>query len=138
MFPPVEWADESGLLCYGGELSLPVLCEAYSRGIFPWPHEGFPLLWFAPPMRGVLFCDEITLSRRTRRAIRAARFEFRIDHNFGAVIRACGAQRKYSEGTWINAEVIAAYEELHEQGIAHSVETYRDGRLIGGLYGVSW
>lgn len=138
MFPPVEWADESGLLCFGGELSIPVLTEAYQHGIFPWPHEGFPLLWFAPPERGVLFLDEFYVSRRTRRAIRAANFTYKLDTNFRAVIRACGVPRAYSDGTWVNDEIIAAYGELHRLGIAHSFETYRDGVLVGGLYGVSW
>lgn len=138
MFPPVESADEDGLLCWGGELSTPVLIAAYRRGIFPWPHVGYPLLWFAPPQRGVLFCDEIKISKRTRRALRAADFEMKIDADFAAVIRACAASREYSEGTWINAEIISAYEELHALGIAHSVETYHAGELVGGLYGVSW
>jgi leucyl/phenylalanyl-tRNA--protein transferase len=138
MFPPVDWADDNGLLCYGGELSTPVLIEAYRRGIFPWPHEGFPLLWFAPPQRGVLFLDELRISRRTRRAIRAANFSYKIDANFGAVIRACVLPRAYSDGTWINTEIIEAYEELHRLGIVHSFETYRDSELVGGLYGVSW
>jgi leucyl/phenylalanyl-tRNA--protein transferase len=137
MFPPVDLADEDGLLCYGGELSTPLLLEAYRRGIFPWPHEGFPLLWFAPPQRGVLFLDELRLSRRTRRAIRATNFSYKIDANFGAVIRACAAPRAYADGTWINEEIVAAYEELHRLGVAHSVETYRNGELVGGLYGVS-
>jgi leucyl/phenylalanyl-tRNA--protein transferase len=138
MFPPVDWADENGLLCYGGELSAPVLIEAYQRGIFPWPHEGFPLLWFAPPQRGVLFLDELRVSRRARRAIRAANFTYKMDANFAAVIRACALPREYSDGTWINEEIIEAYEELHRLGIAHSVETYQGEVLVGGLYGVSW
>lgn len=138
MFPPVESADEDGLLCWGGELSTPVLTAAYRRGIFPWPHVGYPLLWFAPPRRGVLFCDEIKVSKRLRRSLRAANFETKINANFGAIIRACAASREYSAGTWINEEIISAYEELHALGIAHSVETYRDGELVGGLYGVSF
>jgi leucyl/phenylalanyl-tRNA--protein transferase len=138
MFPPVELADESGLLCYGGDLSTHTLIEAYRNGIFPWPHEGLPLLWFAPPQRGVLFCDELKISRRLKRALRAANFGFEINRNFGATIRACAARREYSDGTWIIPEVIGAYEKLHRLGIAHSIETYRDGELVGGLYGVSW
>lgn len=138
MFPPVEWADESGLLCFGGGLNVETLTEAYYNGIFPWPHEGLPLLWFAPPERGVLFCNELRLSRRDRRAIRAQNFTYKIDENFGAVVRACAAPREYSDGTWITSEVIEAYEELHRLGIAHSVETYRGDELVGGLYGVSW
>lgn len=138
MFPPVELADESGLLCYGGELSTRTLVEAYSNGIFPWPHDDYPLLWFAPPQRGVLWCDEIKISRRLQRTLRAANFSFKIDENFGAVIRACAARREYADGTWITPEVVRAYEKLHRLGIAHSIETYRDSELVGGLYGVSW
>lgn len=137
MFPPVDLADEDGLLCYGGELSAPLLLEAYRSGIFPWPHEGCPLLWFAPPLRGVLVLEELNVSRRAQRAIRAANFTHAVDKNFGAVIRACAAPRSYADGTWINEEMIAAYEELHRIGVAHSFETYQDGELVGGLYGVS-
>ena len=138
MFPPVEFADEDGLLCYGGDLSLETLREAYSKGIFPWPHEDHPLLWFAPPLRGVLFVDEFQLSRRAWRELRKTRFEFRIDSDFAGVMDGCGARREYSEGTWVNDEIKNAYLQLHGLGIAHSVETYVDGALVGGLYGVSW
>ena len=137
MFPPVEMADDDGLLCYGGDLSVPILLEAYSNGIFPWPHEGYPLLWFAPPQRGVIFCDEFYLSKRTRRAIRSAGYTFKIDTNFAAVMQGCATQRQYAEGTWITPEVQTAYNELHRLGIAHSVETYQGDELVGGLYGVS-
>jgi leucyl/phenylalanyl-tRNA--protein transferase len=137
MFPPVEMADDDGLLCYGGELSVPILLEAYSNGIFPWPHEGYPLLWFAPPQRGIIFCEEFHLSKRTRRAIRSAGYTFKIDTNFAAVVQGCADQRQNAEGTWITPEVQAAYNELHSLGIAHSVETYQGEELVGGLYGVS-
>ena len=138
MFPPVECADEDGLLAIGGELTLETLRCAYSHGIFPWPVEGLPLLWFAPPQRGILFCDEFSLSRRTQRAIRNSGFQIRIDTNFENVIRACAAPREGEDGTWITDEIISAYCELHRAGYAHSVETYLNGELVGGLYGVSW
>lgn len=138
MFPPVELADEEGLLCYGGDLSVETLVEAYSKGIFPWPHDGYPLLWFAPPMRGILFVDEFHLSRRAWRELRKTRFEFRIDTDFPGVMEGCSALRTYSGGTWVNDEIKDAYFRLHLQGIAHSVETYLNGELVGGLYGVSW
>lgn len=137
MFPPVDYADEHGLLCYGGELNTPILLEAYRNGIFPWPHEGYPLLWFAPPFRGILFCEDLKISRRARRAIRAANFSMRIDQDFEAVVRGCGGPRSYSDGTWVNEEIIAAYCQLHRLGLAHSIETYQDGELVGGLYGLS-
>jgi len=138
MFPPVEEADEDGLLCYGGDLAVETLIEAYSKGIFPWPHEGCPLLWFAPPQRGILFVDEFYLSRRAMRELRKSRFEFRIDSDFAGVMRGCAGCREYSLGTWVNDEIIDAYGRLHQLGIAHSVETYLDNKLVGGLYGVSW
>jgi leucyl/phenylalanyl-tRNA--protein transferase len=137
MFPPVEYADESGLLCFGGDLTVPVLLEAYSKGIFPWPHEGYPLLWFAPPQRGVIFCDELRVSRRVRRAIRAAQFTIKTNTDFEAVMRACAAPRDYSEGTWIDQEMMRAYQQMHRLGMAHSVEVYQGNDLVGGLYGVS-
>jgi len=138
MFPPVELADEDGLLCYGGDLSVETLTEAYSKGIFPWPHEDCPLLWFAPPLRGILFVEEFHLSKRTWRELRKSRFEFRIDSDFSGVMHGCAGQREYSLGTWVNDEIMRAYTRLHQLGIAHSVETYLNGELVGGLYGVSW
>lgn len=137
MFPPVEMADDDGVLCWGGELSAPVLIEAYRSGIFPWPHEGYPLLWFAPPLRGILFCEELHLSKRTRRAIRNAGYTFKINADFAGVVRGCAMQREYAEGTWITPEIQSAYTELHRLGIAHSIETYQGNELVGGLYGVS-
>lgn len=137
MFPPVENADEYGLLCYGGELNTPTLLEAYRSGIFPWPHEGYPMLWFAPPERGVFFCEDLCLSRRARRALRSSGFTFKIDHDFDGVIRGCGGPRKYSDGTWVNEELIEAYTELFRLGLIHTVETYRGDELVGGLYGLS-
>lgn len=136
MFPPIELADEDGVLCYGGDLSVETLCEAYSNGIFPWPHAGLPLLWFAPPERGVIFLDEFTLSRRTRRAIRSAGYTFKINTCFEAVIQSCAKQRESTEGTWITSEMQTAYLEMHRQGWAHSVETYLGEELVGGLYGI--
>lgn len=138
MFPPVDLADEDGLLCYGGDLSVATLTEAYHRGIFPWPHDGCPLLWFAPPRRGLLFLDEFHLSRRSQRAIRNANYACRIDSDFAGVVHGCAERRQCAEGTWITTDILDAYCELHRLGVAHSVETYQDGHLVGGLYGVSW
>lgn len=138
MFPPVEWANEDGVLAVGGDLSLVTLRTAYTSGIFPWPVEGLPLLWFAPPQRAVLFFDELHVPRRAQRELRKQPFEFRIDTAFEAVIRACAAQREQAEGTWISDEMREAYIGLHQAGHAHSVETYLNGELAGGLYGVSW
>ncbi len=138
MFPPVEHADEDGLLAIGGDLSSRTLHLAYSRGIFPWPVEDLPLLWFAPPQRGILFCDEFNVSRRLRRTLRSGRFKVCIDVDFEAVIRGCAAPREGEDGTWITDEIIKAYTRLHCEGLSHCVATYLDGELVGGLYGVSW
>lgn len=138
MFPPVERANSDGLLAYGGNLRLSTLRLAYQRGIFPWPVDGYPLLWFAPPRRGILHLDEFHIPRRLARTLRQNPFEMRIDTAFPEVIRACAAARRDEEGTWITPPMIAAYIRLHRAGEAHSVEAWRDGELVGGLYGVSW
>lgn len=138
MFPPVEAANADGLLAVGGRLGVSILREAYHSGIFPWPVEDFPLLWFAPPRRAILSFEQFHVSRRLQRTLRHANFEMRLDTNFEAVIRACAAQRQDAEGTWITEEMLEAYIRLHHAGDAHSVETYLNGELVGGLYGVSF
>ena len=142
MFPAVELADDDGLLAVGGEASPDVLCAAYSRGVFPWPVAGLPLLWFAPPARAVLFLDEFHVPRRLHRSLRAEPFEICTNTNFSAVIRACAAARRNGEGTWITRDMSTAYTHLHRAGSdcglrAHSIEAYRGGELVGGLYGVA-
>ena len=144
MFPPVETADESGFLCYGGELSPEILRSAYASGIFPWPVEGCPIFWFSPPERALLFLDEVHAGSRLRRSLRARPFEIRLNTAFDAVIGACAAPRSEEDledggtGTWITPALRRAYNRLHHLGEAHSVEAWRDGELVGGLYGVSW
>lgn len=137
MFPPVDCATEDGLLAIGGDLEVDTLRLAYSSGIFPWPVENYPLLWFAPPKRSILRFDEFHIARSLQKQLRRAPFELRIDTNFAAVIEACAAQRRDAEGTWITGEMQEAYCELHRAGDAHSVESYFDGELVGGLYGVT-
>lgn len=190
MFPPIECADDDGLLAFGGDLRVDTLQLAYQSGIFPWPVEGLPTLWFAPPRRAVLHFDEFHVSRRLKRDLRRNPFEIRIDTDFASVIRACAAPRRDADsravkiekdidaekidaeidnfdadfeiafgddveadgadsveaddasGTWISPAIIAAYGCLHRRATkrelrAHSVEAYRDGALVGGLYGVS-
>lgn len=137
-FPPVEYADDDGLLAMGGDLDIATLQAAYSQGIFPWPiRERFPVLWFAPPQRALLFFDEFHVGRRLRRELRHAGFETRVDFNFPAIIQACARARRRERGTWITKRMQNAYIRLHHAGIAHSVETYQDGELVGGLYGVA-
>jgi leucyl/phenylalanyl-tRNA--protein transferase len=138
-FPPVEKALRSpnGLLCAGGDLSPQRLIDAYSRGIFPWFSEGDPILWWSPDPRMVLFPDELKVSRSLRKKVDRDVFETRVDTAFGDVIAACAAPRAGQSGTWIVPEMVRAYTALHELGVAHSVESWRDGELVGGLYGVS-
>jgi leucyl/phenylalanyl-tRNA---protein transferase len=138
-FPPVTAAltEPNGLLAAGGELSPARLIEAYRRGIFPWFNPGQPILWWSPDPRMVLFPPEFKLSRSLNKTLRNRDYEMRADTSFQAVMRACAEPRPEQEGTWITDEMIAAYGALHDQGIAHSVETWIDGELAGGLYGVA-
>jgi leucyl/phenylalanyl-tRNA--protein transferase len=137
-FPPLEQAldEPSGLLAAGGDLSSARLLAAYQRGIFPWYSAGQPVLWWSPDPRAVLFPNEFRCSKSLAKTIRNRGFETVIDRNFAAVIDGCAAPRDASPGTWITTEMREAYLELHRHGYAHSVETYLDGQLVGGLYGV--
>lgn len=138
-FPPVERAlrEPNGLLCAGADLSVERLLAAYRRGIFPWYSGNEPILWWSPDPRMVLFCDELKISRSLAKNIRNRGFEVKIDSAFSRVIRACAGPRKGEPGTWLGKDMLAAYQALHRAGHAHSFETWRDGRLVGGLYGVS-
>lgn len=139
-FPPVSAAlvAPNGLLAVGGDLSPPRLIDAYRQGIFPWYSQGQPILWWSPDPRMVLFVDELRVSRSLRRRVRSGVFEVRIDTAFRAVVTACAqAPRGGQSGTWITADMIEAYDRLHRLGYAHSVESWRDGRLVGGLYGLA-
>jgi leucyl/phenylalanyl-tRNA--protein transferase len=137
-FPPPHMAEENGLLAIGGDLRPERLILAYSSGIFPWPHEGFPLLWFSPDPRMVLTPDDLRISRRLERTMRNVPFTLSLDTAFREVVEACAtAPRKHEAGTWITPEMIEAYSALHEKGFAHSVECRLEGRLVGGLYGVA-
>ncbi len=137
-FPPVSRALRSpnGLLAAGADLSPERLLDAYSRGIFPWFSEGEPILWWSPHPRMVLFPDELKVSRSLRRTVARATFETRFDTAFEAVMRECAAPRDGQAGTWIVPGMVRAYTRLHELGFAHSVESWKDGRLAGGLYGI--
>ena len=135
-------SDVPGLLAAGGELSAHRLTEAYSKGVFPWYSEGQPVLWWSPDPRMVLFTDEFRLSRSLRKSIqrfaRSPGCEVRIDSAFRRVISACaGTPREGQDGTWIVPDMVDAYCAWHAQGRVHSVETWIDGELAGGLYGVS-
>lgn len=138
-FPPVERArdDLGGLLAAGGDLSPQRLLDAYSRGIFPWYSDDEPILWWSPDPRMVLYVDEFHASRSLMRRMRKGEYEMRVDTAFEAVMRACAEPRPEQDGTWIQAEMVEAYVRLHELGYAHSVESWRDDELVGGLYGVA-
>lgn len=138
-FPPVERAlsEPGGLLAAGGELSPPWLLAAYRRGIFPWFNPGEPILWWSPDPRLVLVPGEIHIGRSLAKTLRQRRFELRFDTAFARVVAACAAPREPGGGTWITPEMQAAYVRMHELGYAHSVETWVDGELVGGLYGMA-
>ena len=139
-FPPLSIAlkQPSGLLAAGADLSTERLLQAYRQGIFPWYSAGEPILWWSPDPRMVLFPDELQVSRSLQKTLRKHAFEVRVDCAFQAVMSACAqAPRDGQNGTWITGEMIDAYCKLHQQGIAHSVETWMDGELAGGLYGIA-
>lgn len=136
-FPDPRTASPEGIVAVGGDLHPDTLMTAYRQGIFPWPVEGLPLLWFSPAERGVLIFDDLHLSRSLRQARRHARWQFSLDRAFGQVIRACADKpRPGQDGTWITPSIVMAYSRLHRLGIAHSVEAWEDERLVAGLYGV--
>lgn len=138
-FPPVENALRSpnGLLCAGADLSPARLVEAYRHGIFPWYSEGDPILWWSPDPRMVLFPEELKVSRSLRKTLARDVYETRVDTAFRAVIEACAQPRDAHGGTWIVSEMVEAYVRLHALGFAHSVESWREGELVGGLYGIA-
>lgn len=138
-FPPLHTAlvQPNGLLAAGGDLSPQRLIQAYRLGIFPWFNEGESILWWSPDPRMVLFPDELRISRSLKKALKKGNYEIRVDSAFHRVIQACAAPRKGHAGTWIHDEMIAAYGTLHEMGVAHSVETWIEGELVGGLYGIA-
>ena len=137
VFPPVEMADEDGLLAIGGDLSTKRLLLAYQQGIFPWYSEQDPICWWCPNPRFVLFPDELKISRSMKRVLRSGPFGFTTNTAFAEVIRNCRTiSRKDQDGTWISAEVQNAYIRLHELGYAHSAEAWNNNELVGGVYGV--
>ncbi len=138
-FPPVSRAlrQPNGVLAAGGALTPDWLLAAYRRGIFPWFNDGEPILWWSPDPRMVVFPDQIRITRSLHKTLRNAHYEVRLDHDFAAVIRACAEPREPGGGTWITPAIQAAYVRMHELGYAHSVETYMNGELVGGLYGMA-
>jgi leucyl/phenylalanyl-tRNA--protein transferase len=138
-FPPVETAlrEPNGLLAAGADLSPARLLDAYVRGIFPWFNEEEPPLWWSPDPRMVVFASERRVTRSLRRVIRSGRFRVTMDTAFADVVEGCAAPRLDQDGTWITPQIFEAYSALAKLGYAHSVETWEEGELVGGLYGVA-
>jgi leucyl/phenylalanyl-tRNA---protein transferase len=128
--------EPPGLLAAGGDLTPTRLLAAYERGVFPWYSAQQPIPWWSPDPRMVLFPAEFKCSRSLSKTVRHGPFTTRVDQAFGATIRGCAAPRRSGPETWLNAEMIESYDRLHELGFGHSVETYRDDSLAGGLYGI--
>ncbi len=138
-FPPVSaaLARPNGLLAAGDDLTPQRVLDAYRHGIFPWFNEGEPVLWWSPDPRMVLFPAELRVSRSLDKTLRNKPFEVRFDFDFREVMTACGEPRDGQAGTWITNRMLDVYCALHRDGWAHSVETWIDGKLVGGLYGVA-
>jgi leucyl/phenylalanyl-tRNA--protein transferase len=138
-FPPLNKAlrEPNGLLAAGGDLRSERLIQAYRHGCFPWFQDGQPILWWSPDPRTVLLPDELHVSRSLAKLLRQGRYQVSFDQAFAEVICACAAPRSYAAETWITSPMQDAYLELHRSGIAHSVEVWRDGELVGGLYGLA-
>lgn len=130
-------SNPDGLLAVGGDLQPELLLTAYRRGIFPWYSEGQPVLWWSPDPRAVIYPDRLHISRSLRRSCRKRGFVTTLNRDFDAVIAACAAKRSDQEGTWITPEMIEAYRSLARLGYAHSVETWLEDQLAGGIYGVA-
>ena len=137
IFPDVSEADENGILSIGGDLSVERLLCAYRNGIFPWYNEDEPIIWWSPDPRCVLFPDKLRVTKSMKQVLQNGRFRFTVNKAFPKVINACKTvDRKDGLGTWINQDIVDAYTKLHEAGYAISAETWREGMLVGGLYGI--
>lgn len=138
-FPPLQKAlkQPNGLLAFGGCLSPQRLVNAYRHGAFPWFNPGEPILWWSPDPRLVLFPEQLNVSRSLAKTLRRQLFDIRYDTAFDEVIAACAAPREPGGGTWITDDMRQAYLTLHDLGIAHSIEAWQEGQLVGGLYGIA-
>ena len=136
-FPPVEEANEEGILALGGDLSSERLLLAYKSGIFPWFNEGEPIVWWSPDPRMVLFLDELVVSKSMKSVLKKNAFSITYNQHFEEVINNCQQiKREGQNGTWISNDMIQAYCKLHEIGIAKSVEVWQNNEIVGGLYGI--
>lgn len=138
VFPDPREADEYGIVAIGGDLNWQRVLAGYSRGIFPWPHKGMPLLWFSPEPRYVLPLGKLKIWRSLRQALRKGRLRISLDAAFAQVMAGCAKVKRAGEsGSWITPPLIRCYTEMHKAGFAHSAEAWLGDELVGGLYGVS-
>ena len=138
-FPDPRLASDEGLLAYGGDLSSHRLLFAYKKGIFPWYSKGDPILWWSPNPRLLLYPDKFIVRKSFRRVLRSGKFTVTFDKHFSEVIAHCATvYREGQEASWIVDEIIEAYTRLYEEGFAHSVEVHKEGKLVGGLYGIAF
>jgi len=136
LFPPQNDAEPEGLLAIGGDLSMERLLSAYQQGIFPWYEDGQPILWWSPDPRLIIEPKNFKVSRSLRKVLKKQIFQVKTDTAFSQVIEACGGPRRSGQGTWITEDIKDAYTQLHELGYAHSVESWYEEELVGGLYGI--
>ena len=137
-FPDPKYASPEGIVAAGGDLNWQRLLKAYKNGIFPWPHEDYPLLWFSPDPRNIIELKNFHLSKSLLKIIKKNQFGVQFDCNFKTVVNHCAKiPRPDQAGTWITPEISKGYIDFHNKGYAHSIETYLEGQLVGGLYGVS-
>lgn len=137
-FPPIEKANEEGLVAIGGKLNTDWILEAYSRGIFPWFNENSPILWWSPDPRAVMKPSDVKISKSMKVVFNKSIFQLKIDTAFEQVITHCKTiERKYQDGTWITDKMLENFIKLHQLGYAHSFETWKNNKLVGGLYGLS-
>jgi leucyl/phenylalanyl-tRNA--protein transferase len=137
IFPPVHLTSGNGILAIGGDLSPGRLLTAYRQGIFPWYGEGDPIIWWSPDPRFILFLEKLKVSRSMMKVMRRRTFGITYDHKFREVVLSCQKLRREQNGTWITDDMLEAYCTLHDLGIAHSAEAWHEGKLVGGIYGVS-
>lgn len=136
-FPPIDYADEQGLLAVGGDLNVQRLIAAYSQGIFPWYDDSQPVLWWSPDPRMILFPYRLKVSKSMKQLLKKDAFKVTYNEDFARVLENCAnIKRPGQDGTWITEEIKAQYQKLHELNIAQSVEVWKEGELVGGLYGI--
>lgn len=136
-FPNPKYFSDEGLVAFGGDLSIPRLLSAYRNGIFPWYNKNDPILWWSPNPRMVLYLDDFKVSKSLRKKIEKSTYKIKFNSNFKEVIINCAkVKRSYTDHTWIQDEIVEAFCNLHNQGYAHSFESYFEGKLVGGGYGL--